>query len=586
MPLIGQKIETSNDNFGDMVRENCLLVDKTLMIKQFWEGKKISLIVRPRRFGKTLNLSMLQHFFAYEVDGIATQGLFDAFAIAGIDQASFLKTYQGKYPVIFISFKDIKEFAYEAAINRINVLVQELYAEHESLLSSDKLSASNKKKFSKYLEGAVNHEELQQALKFLSAVLHKAYGKKTIILIDEYDAPLTKAYEYKFLDKLSDFMRNIFSAALKGNGHLEKGLMTGILRISKDNMLSGLNNPDIYTILEKNYEHYFGFTEAEVKELIKHTNASEKLDVVKAYYNGYQIGEATLYNPWSVMNFFDKKALAPYWLLTSNDKLLKTVLLNSSNEIKKQLTDLIQGKSISGEIDVNLRYEDLMEKEQALWTLLLFGGYLKVETKKRKDSRFICQLKIPNKEVLEQYVLVFSDWLKEKMGKRYDSFLRSLTESNVEQFTEDLGEFLMSSLSFRDVMGNKKPSEHFYHGFFVGLTASLQEKYFYDSNKESGLGLYDVGLVPKSTRNQQGVVLEFKQVQSGENMKAAAKKALMQIDALHYETTFKRHNHVKKLLKVGLAFCDKSVRSAYKITDLTSKKETQIHLSQEYVHHE
>ena len=262
-------------------------------------------------------------------------------------------------------------------------------------MKSDKIDEDDKREFQKYLDGSANNEELQSSLKFLSEFLYRAHGnKEAIILIDEYDSPLTSAYEHKFLDKLSDFLRNMFSAALKTNPFLGKGLMTGILRVSKNSMLSGLSNLEVYTLLDEGYSSCFGFTEGEVKELITALGITpQSQDDIKRYYNGYKVINVVVYNPWSVMKFLDKKQLLPHWVLTSNDKLLKEVLLRSDEETKKQLGDLIKGKAIEGEIDVNLRYEDLVEKSNALWTLLLFCGYLTVESHQKKGSRFFLSIK-------------------------------------------------------------------------------------------------------------------------------------------------------------------------------------------------
>lgn len=581
MPLVGKKLEVSVSIFGKRVREDLLLVDKTLMIKEFFEGTAISLLLRPRRFGKTLMQSQLQHFFAAEVGGVSTQGLFDQFAIAKVDNGAFLKQHQGKYPVIFVSFKDIKESSYQAAVNQINILMQELYGEHKYLLKSDKIDEDDKKKFEKYLDGSVNNEELQHGLKFLSKFLHKAQGKEVIILIDEYDTPLTSAYEHKFLDALSNFMRNMYSEALKDNLHVFRGMLTGILRVSKNSMLSGLNNLEIYTVLDKTYQQYFGFTESEVKELVQYTRTGQNIDEIRKFYNGYKIIDEIIYNPWSLMQFFNKQRLSPYWVLTSNDKLLKDVLVNSDEETKGKLTQLMQGETIEGEVDVVLRYEDLIEKPQALWTLLLFCGYLTVESQTSKGSRFRCQLKIPNSEVLLQYTEIFSDWLKEKLGSKYDSFLRNLVEGNVEKFTQALGDYLMQSLSFRDVGGDKK-SERFYHGFVAGLVASLRDTHHLDSNKESGFGLYDFMLTPKSQSHFRSIILEFKHTKINHDQKQEAEVALKQIDALKYDTELKKYPYIKKVLKVGLAFCEKSVISAYREEDLSMHSQSEMTLSQEY----
>ncbi|HVY53967.1 MAG TPA: AAA family ATPase [Gammaproteobacteria bacterium] len=572
MPIIGSKIETTHANFGNMVTQNCLLVDKTKLIKEFWGGQQVSLITRMRRSGKTLNMSMLQHFFAADVCGVPTKDMFKQFAIAQEDKGEFVEKHQGKYPVIFATFKDIKESSYQAAVNQIKILIQNLFDEHDAVLQSPKLSEINKKIFENYLSGSVNNEELQAAILFLSKCLYKVYGKKVIILIDEYDAPLTNSYAHKYLEQLSNFMRNIFSSVFKDNNYLEKGLLTGILRVSKNNILSGLNNLKVYTLLNKNYDQYFGFTDNEIIELVAKEGITDSLQGIKNFYNGYQIGHSVIYNPWSVMNYFTEKQLGPYWVLTSNDQLLKDVLTRSDGETRKKLECLMQGEEVSGEVNVNLRYEDLIERPDSLWTLLVFCGYLTVCESKPVLDRFVCKLRIPNEEVLIQYKSIFIDWLKERIGEhRYHSILKTLTEGKIEEFTEALGDYLMESLSFMDVSGDKK-SEIFYHGFVAALIASLRDTHYIDSNKESGLGRYDILIMPKNTVNSIAIILEFKHTKRSQDIEVIAKTALQQINESKYDTQIKRYPHIKKIIKVGMAFSEKSVVSVYQEDEIIAHK--------------
>ncbi len=578
MPLLGHKIEITNANFGRMVRDRCLLVDKTLMIKDFFEGKIVSLILRPRRFGKTLAMSMLQHFFCQEVAGESTAELFNDFAIAEVDNGEFIKKYQGQYPVISITFKDLKEPSYESTISKLRDLIQKLYREHKKSLSAEKIDNDDRKLFQQYMDGSVNDEQLQSSIAYLSEFLFKAYGKKAIILIDEYDSPLTAAYTYDYLEPLSNFMRNLLSAALKDNQYLEKGLMTGILRVSKNQMLSELNNLELYTLLDETYNQYFGFTENEVTELIQTTVADHSLEEMRPFYNGYLMGGKVIYNPWSIMNYLDKKKLSCYWVLTSNDTLLKKVLLNSSDETKEKLSKLMQGETIEGKVDVNLRYEDLMGKKEAIWTLLLFAGYLTAINQESEDLQFRCQLKIPNQEVRAQYVSIFKAYLEERLGEvNYKSFLESLLKGDVDGFTETLGSYLMESLSYHDVVGKK--AEKFYHGFVAGLVASIRDTHWVDSNKESGRGRYDLILIPKDVKCSLGIIIEFKKTSQADVLKTIAEDALNQINTKNYDTVLKRYAYIHDVLKIGLAFCDKAVVSAYQNEDLSTHKKSALALS-------
>lgn len=577
MPLVGQKIETSSDNFAYMVRHNCLLVDKTLMNKDFLLGKNVSLILRPRRSGKSLNMSMLQHFFAAEVAGEKTAGLFDHFAIAREDNGQFLAEHQGKYPVIAISFKDSKQTSYADMLRNIAGLIEELYREHENLLSSGLISISMKERYQKYLTGSASREDLEQSLKFLSEFLYKTHGKNPMIFIDEYDTPLTHAYQYEFLNELGSFLRNMLSSALKGNPYLEKGLMTGILRVSKNELLSGLNNIKIYSIFDRHYSTYYGFTELEVAELVERIGISNSLEEIRLFYNGYLVGDTLIYNPWSMMHYLEEQRLAPYWVFTSNDQLLKKLLLKTDSNKKQQLTDLMQGKTITATISLQTRYEELMEESDALWTLLLFTGYLTVVNKTEPMGKLLCQLKIPNNEILTQYQTIFSDWLAKNLGgeTQYYAFMKSLLEGNVEKFTTALGHYLMDALSYRDVRGDKK-AEIFYHGFVAALVASVRDTHWVDSNKESGRGLYDVMLTPKSSQYHRALILEFKHVKKTESLDAMAEAALAQIERLDYMTVLERYPHVIQVLKVGLAFSGKEVRSVYKETNFLTKQEGEL----------
>lgn len=566
MPFIGKKIETTKDIFMSLVEKDCLLVDKTLFLKEFVNGPDISLITRQRRSGKTLLMTMCQAFFSDQIIGIPTQGLFDQFAIAGEENGEFIKKHQGQYPVIFITLKDVRESTYEATLSNIKGAIQDLYCEHKYLLSSENIDKDDALQYQQYLDGTVNQEDLEKSLKRLTQFLYKASGKKrVIILIDEYDSPLINAYYHGFVEKLTDFMRGFFSGALKSNQHLEKGLMTGILRVSQNNMLSELNNLEVYTLLDNTYSQYFGFTETEVMELVEHFNYADiTLDKVKKYYNGYNIGDTVIYNPWSVMKCLGRKALAPYWVLTSNDKIIQKILLTGSEETRAKFAKLMLGQSIEGDIDVNLRYEDLMGKPHALWTLLTFCGYLTIDSKKNNfGTRAICWLKIPNLEILAQYQEIFSDWLTETLGERpYHTLLSSLVSGEIETFTQILQHYLKDSLSFKDVSGEKQ-SEKFYHGFVSGLVAGVRDTHWIDSNKESGFGLYDLILTPKDPVHPIGIVIEFKQVPETENLNAAAQAALNPINQLQYHQILSRYAHVKRILKVGIAFCGKNVVSVY-----------------------
>lgn len=572
MPVVGKNIEIIIDDFGTMVRENYLLIDKTLMIRSFIEGQKVSLITRPRRFGKTLNMSMLHYFFAPEIGGKPTKDLFHRFAIAKeVDEHgdSYIDKYQGQYPVIFISFKDVKErasgnktFPESKAVNKIRVLIRELYRQHKHLLVSNVIDEYDKAEFKNYCYGQANQEELGHSLKFLSEFLHKVYRKKVIILIDEYDTPLTSAYEHGYIDELSDFMRNLFSATLKNNIYLEKALMTGILHVSQNSMLSGLNNVEIYTLLDEDYQQYFGFTEEEVVELIVTQEVNQSLTEIKHYYNGYQIGCELIYNPWSLMNYFKKGKLSPYWVLTSNDKLLKNILLDSSDVIKEHLAQLMGGCTIEAPINTNLRYEELMDNPNTLWTLLVFCGYLTSTNLRSERNSSLCKLKIPNEEIQVQYQTVFANWMQEKIGfSEYNMFLNNLVDNRVALFIQNLRYYLLECARTKDFK-----SESNYHTFLLGLLSGLTETHYLISNKEAGLGFPDLLLIPKDSRKTQGLIIEFKYIDYFKKNKTqhldieslfkdgykTVVEALNQINSRAYDVKFLSCPYIKQILKIGI----------------------------------
>lgn len=592
--IVGKTIQNGIDNFGDLVRQGAAVIDKTLMIKEFWEGQNCVLITRPRRFGKSLNLSTLEHFFAKKVNGVETKDLFQDFAIAQADGGEFMKNHQGKYPVISISFKDVKDPSFEGVIKIFRNEISKLYGQHKYLLSSTKIDQDDQKKFHIYLEEKADDKKLQKALQFLSELLYKAHDNtKVIILIDEYDAPLTMAYEHKFSDELGNFMRNMLSSALKSNPYVRKSLMTGVLRVSQSSMLSGLNNLTTYTVLNPNYRDYFGFEEPEVEVLLKRNGFVQPGDAgvfaaVKALYNGYKIGGVILYNPWSIMQFICQKELRPYWVLTANDVLLKKVLLNASDETKDKLSKLMLGETIECMIDTNLRYEDLMERPDAIWTLLLFGGYLTVESHEFDGSlaqqvkeinldelstQSRCQVRIPNKEVLAQYKDIFAGWLKEQIGvEKYNHFLRKLSDKDIVGFTKELNEFIQRTLSIRDVHGKKARPEYFYHGMMVGLIASLLSDYMIKSNRESGSGFYDITLIPRSAKTRDtAIIMECKRAKTNEQLKGMAKDAVVQIKKRHYAAELKEYPGVKRVLMLGLAFNDKAVASDFAEIELNKR---------------
>jgi len=439
-----KKIPIGIDNFHKLIRENYLFCDKSLLIKEIIdEGSEVTLIVRPRRWGKTLNMSMIRHFFAPEVYGIKTKNLFDHLAIATVNNGDYL-SHQGKYPVIFVSFKDVKESSFEGAFRKIIQLVRILYREHRYLLQSEKLAVDEKDLFSAYLKGEIQNNDLTDSLRFLSELLAKEHDENVYIIIDEYDTPINAAYE-KYLEKMVGFMQDLFSAALKDNSFLKQGILTGILRVSKDSILSGLNNLKTYTLLDGAYKQHFGFSEEEVTYLFEQKGCLLQLNKVKKWYNGYKANDLTIYNPWSIINCLaDQGKIDLYWTETAKNDLVENTIGNSNADIKSNLETLMQGGTITERIDKHVTFDILKNNETALWSLLLFTGYLKAESSTFDENLggHICILSIPNLEVFCLYQQCMREWLLKNLGdaENQSDFLEDLAKRNIKQFTERTNE--------------------------------------------------------------------------------------------------------------------------------------------------
>ncbi len=555
------------DNFGKLAtpENKYLFADKTLFIKEIIDDpSEVTLITRPRRWGKTLNLSMLHYFLADEVWRQKTAGLFDSYLIAQVEDGRYIRDHQGQYPVISVSFKDIKAHDFKTAVEKIKLLIQELCRQHYYLFESKQLNDNERALFYKYLSDDPSQDELENSLKILSELLRQHCNKPVYILIDEYDTPLNAAFNQGYLDEFTIFMKNLLSAALKSNPALKKGVLTGILRVSKDSMLSGLNNIDVYTVLNKQYGQHFGFDDKELDQLFVAQGLQKDEAKVKDWYNGYCIGGLTLYNPWSIINALKNEGeLRPYWVNTADDALLKSVLQDTSVEVKTKFQQLLEGKTIEGVVSESIRYDNIINDEVSIWSLLLYTGYLKVLAQEPIGLDYLCQLAIPNKEVLTLYKSDFVDWMRAlPQQTKLKLLLKSLVQGNVDLFVKDINHFLVSAASIHDYA---KQPEAFYHGFMLALTASLLDDYYVESNRESGNGRPDLLFIPKDTQKTQAVILEFKHVKKGENPQAIAQQAVTQIDVNDYTAQIKQYHYVTQIYKVGLAFDGKQVHCAHQV---------------------
>ena len=549
-------------DFKEIIVEEFYFVDKSLLIKEIIDDAGVILITRPRRFGKTLNMSMLRYFFELSSDDRAY--LFKNLKISS--ETDLLLKHQGQYPVIYLTFKDVKEHSYHAAFEKILHIIGNVYDEFSNvLLNSDKLTDFQKNNINNILTKKASQTEVEDSLRMLSKCLYDHYGRKICILIDEYDTPIQSGYLHGYYNEIVGLFRNLFSAALKDNNYLFKSVLTGILRISKESLFSGLNNLKVYSVLHPKYGAYFGFTEEEVATLLNQSGLEEKSLEVKDWYNGYQIGDNTLYNPWSIINCFqDGGKLKPYWVNTSDNALIKTLLLKSNEGFKERFELLLEGDSIERLIDENFVYPDLVKNnESAVWSLLLMTGYLKVISYQDTDQGASCQLSIPNREIRNLYRGIIEQWLSNGYGVEwYNQFLEHLLDGDMIAFERDLTHILEQTVSSHDV--GKEP-ESFYHGFMIGMTASLYGRSDYEtkSNRESGYGRYDY-LILSRNLDKPTILFEFKKVSLTEGklidaktiLNKSAQEALTQINTQAYLAEVKQRG-IKNILKIGISFSGK-----------------------------
>ncbi len=524
------------------------------MIKEIMDDSStVVVITRPRRFGKTLNLSMLYYFFGQNHSD--HKNLFEGLNIS--EDAEFCKEHQQQYPVIFISFKDIKETNYKHAYAGIKELISALYGEHRYLLEGDLLGEDEKNKFTALLNEEANLTHVKTAIQKLSSYMRKKFKKSPIILIDEYDTPIQEAYLHNYYDKMIGLMRGIFGKTLKDNKNLDKAVVTGITRIAQESLFSGMNNVTVYSLLKKKYGQYFGLTEEEVLKLLAQSKQTASIEKIKEWYNGYVVGQYTLYNPWSIINCLDNnESLQPYWVNTASDDLIAQLLSGAKPKVKQQLEELLQGNVIEQPISENLVFADIKTSPEALWSLLLYAGYLKVLSSELRGYALMAKLAIPNKEVGFVYDQIVAEWFSKAISlNSYDKFVKSLADGDIDQFKNYLSEYIIQTGSYFEF--NSKTSEQIFHVFILGLVVGLRDYYTIHSNQESGFGRFDVIFIPKD-KNKNGILLEFKTSASIELLLEKAQEALEQIKDRKYIEVFKQHG-VGAVLAIGLAFFGKQV---------------------------
>ncbi len=552
-----KNIQVGTSDFREIIKENYYFVDKSLLIKEFLENSaKVILTPRPRRFGKTLNMSMLKYFFDIE-NKDENKDLFKGLEIGNEEE---IMKMQGAYPVIFLTFKNEKHLSFENLQDGIKSVMYNIYMDHYYLLESEKLSQFDKERFKEILDRKGSIVEFSEALSNLMRYLNKHYNKKVIVLIDEYDVPIQESYLRGYYEEAIVLIRNILTAALKDNVYLEKSLVTGILRVAKESIFSGLNNIEVDSILGINFNDKFGFTEEQVINLLEYYNLSEKIDEVKKWYNGYIFGGKIIYNPWSVLNYIKNNAMGfmPYWVNSSSNDLIKRLLSNGNEDTKKNLEELIKGNSIKKIVDDHVVMKDVEDDEENLWGFLTLSGYLKSVNKELIRGKFNCELKIPNEEVSIFYENLIEKWFKESLtSKKYAIMLNALVTGDVETFGGFFKNFVLNNISYFDVSGEEP--EKVYHAFVLGMIVSLSDKYEVKSNKESGYGRYDVMLIPKDT-SKLGIIMEFKKIDDfmSKSIEKGIEEALNQIEENKYEAELKERN-ISNILKLAIVFKGKKI---------------------------
>lgn len=560
---MARAVGIGNQDFEVIRKENYFYVDKTAFIKEWWEsGDSVTLITRPRRFGKTLTMSMIEKFFS-----VCYAGRGELFEGLRVWEDETFRNVQGTYPVLFLSFADIKETSYEQAKKKICMIIEETYNRYGFLLDGEVLNENEKRNFQN-ISADMEEYEAAVSLRALSNYLYHYYGKKVIILLDEYDTPMQEAYVYGYWNELISFTRGMFNSTFKTNPYLERAVMTGITRVSKESIFSDLNNLQVVTTTSDAYADIFGFTSQEVKEALEEYGLSGNMKQVKAWYDGFTFGrQKEIYNPWSIVNYLKNKRLSSYWANSSSNNLAGKLIRQGSKNLKASFERLLQGESIFAEIDEQIVYEQLDDDDQAVWSLLLASGYLKMEHFEAYmtdygEWRQEYELKLTNFEVKMMFRNMVRKWFS-STASGYNDFIKALLLGNIKAMNIYMNKVALTTFSYFDT--GKNPSgaepERFYHGFVLGLMVELADRYILTSNRESGFGRYDVMLEPRRTEDD-GILLEFK-VQDAEEEKEltdTVREALKQIEEQKYETVLLERGVPKeKIRKYGFAFSGKKV---------------------------
>ena len=554
-------VSIGKQDFASLREQNSFYIDKTDLIRAWWESQDdITLITRPRRFGKTLNMDMLKCFFSNQY---ADRG--DLFEGLSIWTEEKWRGLQGTYPVLFLSFAAVKADQLSEVKKQINMQIARLYEEHRYLLDGNLLSENEKAMYrnvSMYMEDA----ESSFSINLLCQYLYRYYGKKVIVLLDEYDTPMQEAYVHGYWDAFTSFLRSLFNATFKSNPYLERAVLTGITRVSKQSIFSDLNNLNVITTTSDEYATYFGFTEQEVFQALEEFGLADKKELVKQWYDGFTFGNHTdIYNPWSITNYLDKKKIGAYWAATSSNTLINSLIQQSATDMKEKMEILLQEKEILVTFDEQIVFEQLQQDKNAIWSLLLASGYLKVLEVEQRGILLEpwYHLKITNLETLGMFTGMFKSWFSAS-DCNYNAFVQALLQGNLKEMNVYMNDVALVTFSSFDTgrhPSGKTQPERFYHGFVLGLLAELRDRYVLKSNRESGYGRYDVMLIPRDFA-EQAYVLEFKvhDPEEEESLQETVQAALMQIQEKQYDAELSElHIKSNQIHHYGFAFDGKKV---------------------------
>ena len=543
-----KRIGIGVSDFKHLIEEDFYYFDKTKFIDEIIkDGAQVKLFTRPRRFGKTLNMSMLKYFFDIK-KADENRKLFRDLYIEKTD--SFKE--QGQYPVVFLSLKDLKATTWEEMERKIIITLSDFLSEYEYLLNE--LTGINFENLKNIIYKKAGIDDLTTTLKFLTKILYEKYNKKIVVLVDEYDSPLVSAYINGYYEKAKNFFKTFYSLVLKDNNYLQMGILTGIIRVIKAGIFSDLNNLRTYTILSDDYIDSYGLTEEEVEKSLKDYGIEAEISKVKDWYDGYKFGDSEVYNPWSILNFLQDKELRAYWVDTSGNDLINNVLKIRNKNIITALERLFNGEGLRQNISGTSDLSKILSDDE-VWELLLFSGYLTVEEKINQDNYI---LRLPNKEVKSLFRKTFIETYIAR-GSKLSFLMESLIENKIEDYEENLQEILLTSVSYNDT---KKGNEAFYHGLIMGMGLYLEGEYITKSNIESGLGRYDFLIEPKN-KSKRAFIMEFKSTDSIEKLEEVSKEALKQIEDKKYDISLKQ-NGIKEITYIGIAFCGKQIKISYK----------------------